>query len=638
MRIGNYVTEGEKPFGHGRFGVVWVARRLTDGARVALKLVLSTQSPDSRERLAAERHGAILQQRFEQSHTMVPKVYDFGPDGDDFYIAMELVEGGALTGLIAGGPMEPRLATEYAIRICDFLDKAHCFATTIEGENYERVVHADLKPDHVLIPAPGAIKVVDFGIAKALARTTQVTTDNWGTVHYASPERLETGRVNEHVDFWSVGVMLHEMLGGRRPYWRIEGHRSQLEHAIRTNAPRESLPPSCPPALAAIVNKLLAYQLERRYPAASAIKSDLEVFLAGGEPAAVKEYVTEPTVSIRPGPVTARAAPPLIESLPATDPLPIPSAAENVATAARSRPAIGRADFAELARRVVWLALLLFIVGFVGREGIAWVAADRFRHGLDGLDGPTLLQKKESYESIRRWGMLDLGLAVRVNRALKPRLVAFADSIIADYRRETPSMGATQWRQANEALQWALEISPRDRRIKAKALETEAHLARLGARGQPSQAAVRQGYQAAVEKFRQAAALDGDSYDPYLGIARIQVYNLDDVDEAAKAIGEAEKRGYASGRRERAQLGDGYLRRAVRSHRVARALSGDQRRRELENARGDYERCVAAFDPIVNFANSAQNLELCKARLDAVNTELAAEAGAAPSIKDADKE
>ena len=248
MRIGNYVTEGEKPFGHGRFGVVWVARRLTDGARVALKLVLATQSADSRERLAAERHGAILQQRFELAHAMVPKVYDFGPDGDDFYIAMELIEGGSLTGLIAGGPTDPRLATEYAIRICDFLDKAHCFATDIEGENYERVVHADLKPDHVLIPTPGEIKVVDFGIAKALARTTQVTTDNWGTVNYASPERLETGRVNEHVDFWSVGVMLHEMLSGRRPYWRIEGHRSQLEHAIRTNAPRESLPPSCPPS------------------------------------------------------------------------------------------------------------------------------------------------------------------------------------------------------------------------------------------------------------------------------------------------------------------------------------------------------------------------------------------------------
>jgi hypothetical protein len=636
MRIGDYVTEGEKPFGHGRFGVVWAARHLSDGARVALKLVLSTQSADSRERLAAERHGAILQQRFERTHAMVPKVYDFGPDGDDFYIAMELIEGGSLTGLIAGGPMDARLATEYALRICDFLDKAHCFATTIEGENYERVVHADLKPDHVLVPTPGEIKVVDFGIAKALARTTQVTTDNWGTVHYASPERLESGRVNEHVDFWSVGVMLHEMISGRRPYWRIEGHRSQLEHAIRTNAPRESLPPSCPPALAAIVNKLLAYQLERRYPSAAAIRSDLELFLSGGEPVATKEYVTEPTVAIRPAPGAApRVAPPLVQTLPGTDPLPVasPAAASVAGTVAAARPGLSRHDFLQLARRVVWLAVLLFIVGIVGREGIAWVAAERFRDGIEALDARTLHDKKQAYDAIRKWGLLDLGLRIRVDRALTPRLVALADAVIADYRREEPMMGPADWQQANEALRWALEASPYDRRVRAKELESEAHVARLAARGLWPPAA-RQLYQVAVEKFRRAAALDDDSFDPYLGISRIEVYGLDDVDAAAVAIKEAEKRGFVSGRRESAQLGDGYLKRAEKSRRLARSLSGDQRRRELESARDDFARCVAAFDPILGFANSAHNFEFCKARLDEVNSDLAEDGTTATADKE----
>lgn len=629
MRIGEYVTEGEKPFGHGKFGVVWAARRLSDGTRVALKLVLSTQSADSRERLAAERHGAILQQRFEQAHAMVPKVHDFGPDGEDFYIAMELVEGGSLTGLIAGGPMDSRVATEYALRICDFLEKAHCFATTIEGENYERVVHADLKPDHVLIPTPGEIKVVDFGIAKALARTTQVTTDNWGTVHYASPERLESGRVNEHVDFWSLGVMLHEMISGRRPYWRLEGHRSQLEHAIRTNAPRESLPPSCPPTLAAIVNKMLAYQIERRYPSAAAIRSDLDLFLSGEEPAAIREYSTEPTVTIRPNTVPARTNSALVEALPATDPLPVsPPAGGRGAGDAVSRPVgLSRRDFAQLGRRVAWLAALLFFVGVVGREGVAWVAAERFRDGIEHLEGRTLLEKQQEYDAIRQWGLFDFGIRMRVNRPLKDRLVALADAVIADYRREEPTMGPAEWREANDALRWALEVSPHDRRLQARELESEAHLARLGARGQSRQAA-RQAYLTAVEKFRRAAALDTDSFDPYLGVARIQVYGLDNVDEAATAIREAEKRGYTSGRRERAQLGDGYLKRAEKSRRLARSLSGEQRRRQLENARDDYGRCVAAFDPILGFASSAQNLEFCKARLDAVLEDLAADAEA----------
>src|SRR5690606_33168817 len=148
----------------------------------------------------------------------------------------------------------------YAVKVCEFLDKAHSFATTIEGEPYDRVVHADLKPGHILIAPSGDIKVLDFGIAKALARTTQVTTNNWGTSAYASPERLDKGHVNEHVDFWSLGVILYEMVAGHRPYPTLDRNRSMLEHAIRTNLAREPLPDSCPSELAAIINKLLAYQ------------------------------------------------------------------------------------------------------------------------------------------------------------------------------------------------------------------------------------------------------------------------------------------------------------------------------------------------------------------------------------------
>ena len=116
--------------------------------------------------------------------------------------------------------------------------------------------------------------------------------------------------------------------------------------------------------------------------------------------------------------------------------------------------------------------------------------------------------------------------------------------------------------------------------------------------------------------------MDPRSFDPYLGITRIAVYGLDDVDQAAAAIAEAEKRGYTSGRRERAQLGDGYMRRADRQRRLARALSGDRHSRELENARADYDRCVTFFDPIVGFAKAADNLEYCKRQIDRIDTEL----------------
>ncbi|MEP6915754.1 MAG: serine/threonine-protein kinase [Acidobacteriota bacterium] len=626
-QVGDYETVGEKPFAYGSFGIVWNGRRMSDGTRVALKLVLNNV-PDGRERVAAERHGAMLQQRFEQAHGMVPKVYDYGQVDDDFYIAMEFVEGGSIGAVIREGALPPNVAASHAGWVCGFLEKAHQFATTIEGVEYERVVHADLKPEHVLISPANEMKVLDFGIAKALAKTTPVTTDNWGTTPYASPERLRTGHVNEDVDFWSLGVMLYEMVSGHLPYPQLaqRHQRSQLEEAIRTNAPREPLPPSCPQGLSAIVNKLLANQPERRYATAAAIRSDLERFLSGAEPVAVREFVTPPTLPIRPA-TSARPPQPAAQFVPPTEPLPIgaPAAAAPAVPAVTARTRPGRTRY--VLRRLAWAVILFVFIGIVASRGAAFVAAEHFRNSIDALDGRTLSDRKQDYDNIR-WGLVDPSLRARVKRPLQERLVGLADVVIADYRREDPTMGASEWRQANAALQWAAELSPNDTEILAKKLNTEGHLARIAARAQPrGTQAIRHAYQAAVDKFRTSADLDKTSFDPYLAISRIAIYALDDVDAGVAAIQEAQKRGYASGRRELAQLGDGYLRRANISRKLARALSGDQRRREQEKARADYGRCVDSFDTIVGFANAAQNLETCKKNLEALAREISAEPG-----------
>jgi serine/threonine-protein kinase len=622
-QVSGYTTEGEKPFDQGSFGTVWRARRLSDNARVALKLVLLTDAADSRERIAAERHGAMLQQRFQQTHGMVPTVYDFGYDADgNLFIAMELVEGGALTDLIKAAPVDSNVAAGYAIRICEFLDKAHSFATTVEGEPYDRLVHADLKPSHLLAAPSGDVKVLDFGIAKALAKTTQVTTNNWGTSAYASPERLEHGHVNEHVDFWSVGVILYEMLAGHRPYPGLERNPSQLERAIRTNAPRAPLPPSCPAPLAAIVSKLLAYQIEHRYPTAAAIRSDLQLFVDGQTPLAMSDYVTPATMPIgqsgQTTPIaTNRVLPAVVEPVPPTDPLPAPAAQPAVPPPAPAR----RSGIRYLMRGAAWAALLLVLVSVIATEGVAWVAAERFRHSLDGIDGRPLAETRASYEGIRAQSVLGTGLRLRVNQLLRSRLVGMADRVIADYRRDEPTMAGPDWRVAQQALRWAAQLAPGDRRLQAKLLTCDAHVIRLAARTQ-APAAARATYRRAVDRFRAASELDGESFDPYLGISRIAVYGLGDVDQAASAIQEAEKRGYVSGRRERALLGDGYLRRATAGWATARSLSGDQRRRELEKVRADYKGCVDAFDPIVGFGNAAKNLEICKGQLERLDDEL----------------
>jgi serine/threonine protein kinase len=621
--IGDYVVD-PTPIESGAFGTVYNAHHRTRGHRAALKLVLSTDAPDAADKLAAERRGAELQQQFGRVHGMVPEVYDYGRHLDrHFYIAMEYVEGGSLAQLIARGPMDPAEAAQHAVCICAFLERAHRFLT-IEGEPGNPIVHADLKPQHILLPRPGEIRVLDFGIAKALAKTRQVTTNIWGTVYYASPEQLESGGVNPHVDFWSLGIMLYEMVAGHRPYVHLEHNRSRLEHAIRTNERRHPLPATCPPGLTAIINKLLAYQPERRYPNAEAIRNDLEGFLAGREPAAVGEYNPPPTTTIDrlPLPLPVQASADLV---PPTDPLPPSRVAPPVETEPLPAAPQARSGLGQPVGRIAWLAALLLLVSTLAVEGVAWMAAERFRDTVDDIEGRRIAERREDYDRIRAWGALDLGLRWRVHGPLRERLVGFADAVIADYRRDQPTVGLAEWRQARDALSWAQELAPGDRAIRAKQADCDAHVTRIAAQSLPRSAPQRrQLFQSAISRFRRAAELDPTSFDPYLGMSRTLVYGLDDVDGAAAAIVEAEKRGYASSRRERAQLGDGYLRSAERSRRLARTLTGAQRRRELENAHAAYVRCVELFDPVVGFANAAKNLEFCKRQREIVADELEA--------------
>jgi eukaryotic-like serine/threonine-protein kinase len=671
-QVGNYIVDGPAPFAHGTFGTLYIARRASDEQKVAVKFVWLTKAEDGRERLEAERHGAMLQQRFEQTHGMVPRVFEYGPYNEHLYIAMEFVEGKSLAERIRSG-LTPHEAAQHAAGICDFLEKAHRFETVIEDQPYDRIVHADLKPDHILISESGEMKVLDFGIAKALEKTTEVTTNNWSTVAYASPERLQSGgHVNVHADFWSLGVMLYEMVSGHLPYpaFTPRHMRSQLEQAIRTNARPEPLPASCPPDLAAIVTKLMAHQPEHRYPSASAIREDLERFLAGDRPAAFVQYDTPATVPIR-RMRTERSTGPAAREVPATEPFPSAAPAAFALAGAGAAPvAAGAATLPNLAalpaalpgapptvgmppsgaststahsgaippatpgaaarlaarrprRHMLAFAAQLFAVIAIAAEGGAWMAAERYRSGIHTIEGRTLAERRQEYEGIRDWAFFDMGLHARVDRPLSRQLVAIADTVIADYRRDGPTATAAEWRQAKEAMEWALSFDGRNPSWRARLLICEGHLARFAARvHRRGSDASREAYEKAIERFRAAAELDDESFDPYLGIGNIQAYGLDDVDLAAEAIEKAESRGYSPGRRERAQLGDGYLKRADRIRKRAFELSGESRREELEKARADYERCVERFTPIRDFGRSGANLNYCRGYMERLAVEL----------------
>ena len=593
----------------GHFGVVYQARHLPSGRDVALKLI-PLQGQDSEEKVAAERHGAVLQQRFCHAHPgLVPEVYEHETIVPFYAIAMELVHGQPLARLIAAGPIPPWRAAEIALTIATFLDKAHRFATDIEGQRYQLIVHADLKPDHVLLRDDGSIRVLDFGIAKALATRTLVTTNRWGSIQYASPERLQSdGHINEHADFWSLGVILFEMVAGFRPYRRHEHNPALLDQAIRKQEVREPLPPGIDPALAAIIHKLLAPQIERRYAAAAAIARDLGDFLRGAPTAAGLEQARAGQETVRlPG---AGPGVPRQPQTVRTEPLPVAPAPPAPVTAsvppqAAPRPLPRRAWTAQ-ALRLLTVALLL---GIIASESLALIRAERLRMQIPTVEVADLPTLREQFDTINEWTPIGLG-AGRISGPLSARLVELADQSILEYRMETPAVAQAQWLGARDCLELAVQLRPGDRPIAARRAYVRGQLARIEKRERD-----------AIRLFREAARLDPDSPDPYLGLASIYAYSAHDMDGLTQAVREAEARGYTRTRRERAEFGDLHKTLGDQAYAAAAKLSGAARVEQLERAAGDYVRCVQYFDGLRLF-NSEANLRQCRQRLAVITAQL----------------
>ena len=619
----------------GHFGTVYHARHEPTGREVALKLI-PLQGVDSDEKVAAERHGAVLQQRFGAAHAgLVPAIYEHQPLPPFYAIAMELVQGRQLTTLIADGPVPSRTAVEIALAIARFLERAHRFDTDIEGQRYALIVHADLKPDHILLLPNGDIRVLDFGIAKALAARTIVTTNKWGSVQYASPERLHSdGQVNEHADFWSLGIMLFEMLAGYRPYRKYEHNPSLLDNAIRRQEPREPLPPHLEPALVAIVHKLLAPQPERRYQHADAIVGDLEAFLRGAPTAAGLEHAhasqetvrlqrdektqTAPTTPVRASLTQTVPTEPLVGRNQPPTPASPPAAPDAPRSAAAWRP--------PLAVRVARAALIAFVISLLAGEGVSLIRGQRLLTGIPSIDVADLGRVREQYDRLGTWTVFGLG-RWRVSAALVTRMLQLADRTIDEYRDEhrtaterdggRPPVAEAQWQQAQLALDFASNLAPSDLRVASRRTYVRGQQARID----EQLSRTHDGYRRAIRLFREAARMDQRSFDPYLGLASVFAYGTHDLAGLTSAVAEAERRGYTQGRRERAQFGDLHKTLADDQRTEGARLSGPAKIEQLERAATDYTKCIEYFDGLHLF-NSEANLRTCRKRLAEIQAQL----------------
>ena len=620
--IGAYRVVRE--IGHGGMATVFLAEDTRHARQVALKLVSIAPDREGRDMLDAERWGAKLQARLADTCGLVPRIYEDGDHPPYYFIAMEYVSGENLSDVIARGPVAPAEAVRIALELARFLDVAHGFKTTIDGREFWSLVHGDLKPRNVRLDAEGHVKVLDFGIAKALSLSRKVTRNDFGSMPYLSPERLDSTEVDAQADLWALGVILHELLSGTALFHAVDTRR--LEQQIRAGYARRPLLPSCPDALQAIVARLLAPGVTKRYGSAAFVCEDLRLFSEGkataaeglGFPACVDEAPTRRTV----GPAeedaepTRRTIEPPLPAASHAAPSPAPGRAPQPAATVASVPA--RRTFRSHPVRTLLMLAALFlacneiVVGFkAGR--VAAAAATRDLDSMDDLWG--------QYDTLSRRSYLRLGV-VRLEQAMSSRTQGLADQVIANYRSSQPTVRERQWQVAQRNLQRALVLSPRDRSLKAALRYCEGHLHRISgeaenARHQP--AAAKQRFTEAVSAFREAAELRRDWPDPFLGLARVFIYGLEDVDLAADALKQAQRLGFAPGDRETAQLADGYRARGESLWRTARQLAGLPQESEYLQRAGDaYKQAHDLYAKIPGFPGVAVNLRRAVRALDQI--------------------
>lgn len=281
-RLGPYIVAS--PLGAGAMGEVYRARDTNLRRDVALKILPESFAADS-DRLArftreARALGAL-------NHPHIAQVYGFEAHHGVRALVMELVEGENLAQRIARGRMPVREALDIARQIAEALAAAHA----------RSIVHRDLKPANIMIRADGAVKVLDFGLAKALLDEVgpgatgaealggsptmtagPIATEVGmlvGTGAYMSPEQARGGPVDRASDIWAFGCVLYEMLTATRAFAGV-GMPDTLAHVLTRDPAWERLPEATPPAIRVLLRRCLRKDRRERLQDAAGVRIELE--------------------------------------------------------------------------------------------------------------------------------------------------------------------------------------------------------------------------------------------------------------------------------------------------------------------------------------------------------------------------
>jgi eukaryotic-like serine/threonine-protein kinase len=638
FQVGPYVVRG--PAGRGGMADVFVANDSRTAQRVALKLVPLGDDHDARQIVEAEREGAEYQKQLWQVYRQVPEVYEYGSDESYFYIAMEFLEGQNLSELISRGALTPERALDIAVQICRFLEAAHQLEPTIDGRKRRSLLHGDLKPRNIRILKDDEVKVFDFGAAKALSYSRKVTRHDFGSIAYLSPERIESGDIDAHADFWGVGVILYEMISGAQPFQAKDTRR--LESMIRARRPPPMLNHGAPVGVQAVVAKLLAAAQHDRYGSAQEIREDLECARAGREtlaeregwPARVQDEPATRRVRI-PGngdgadtgddEATRRTSP----SAPDTTIPPVVPIARGFGPPPKignapqpPAPVKKRSRLARVFKAALLVVAFVIVVNEIRISGTAGRLADTVAtQGLNELDTAWL-----QYRELRA-GSLGIG-ASSLERALMRQTVTLTERVFANYRTPSPSVREAHWRAAREQLAYALGVRRDDENLRAALRYADGHLHRIDGEARKARklaADAQREFADALVAFREAAELRPEWPDPYLGLMRTFIYGLDDVERGEDALGQAVNRGYKAGDRETIQLAEGHRVRADVLVRSGRQFTGSaQELQYLNRAVDEYRKALNFYSQVPAFGDTVRQMRITQRALASTEQRISA--------------
>ena len=289
--LGDRYTVGEV-IGRGGMAEVHEGRDLRLGRRVAIKILRPDLAKDpvfqARFRREAQSAAAL-------NHPNIVAVYDTGEDvlTDDGrndvivpYIVMEYVDGMTLRQILASGRrLLPERALEIAAGVLSALDYAHRHG----------IVHRDIKPGNVMLTRTGDVKVMDFGIARAVNEAGQsmtATSAVMGTAQYLSPEQARGEVVDARSDLYSTGVLLFELLTGKPPFTGDSAVAIAYQHVSEMPSPPSSVDPGVSPEIDTVVMHSLSKRADDRYQSAAEFRTDVERVIAGAPATAAVPMVT----------------------------------------------------------------------------------------------------------------------------------------------------------------------------------------------------------------------------------------------------------------------------------------------------------------------------------------------------------